>query len=324
MIDAAEWRPGAARAVLKARAAILATIRTFFDERGIVEVETPCLAAAPATDPHIQSLRVATTLGSRTQTLYLQSSPEFAMKRLLAAGCGPIYQITRAFRDGEVGRYHNVEFTILEWYRPGFDHRRLMAETASLLVELTGLCHWRARRYADVFRAYAGLDFNASRHELVRAALEKTGVAHHALADMRRADLLDLLFAHAVQPNLDGLCMVYDFPACQCALARIYPAPNPVAARFEGFINGVEIANGYHELTDSAEQRARMVDDLAERRRLGLPAVPMDERLLAALAAGLPDTAGVAVGVDRIVQLALNAGSLDDVIAFSSARSCAP
>jgi len=308
-----DWRPSASLETLRLRARMLAAVRGFFAARGVLEVETPCLSAATVTDPHLHSL--ATRLaGGRTR--YLQTSPEYAMKRLLAAGSGPIYQLARAFRDGELGRRHNPEFTLLEWYRPGFDHHRLMDEVEELVAEVAGVAGPTERlTYAEAFRAHAGVDpFADPPARLAEAARAATGGAVPDLGDDRDA-WLDLLMGTVVERRLghDRPTFVHDFPAAQAALARVRqtgPDGGPaVAERFELFVGGVELANGFHELTDAAEQRRRFEADLARRRALGLTEPPVDERFLAALAAGLPDCAGVAVGFDRLVMIAAGLGA---------------
>ncbi len=305
------------------RAALLAATRAFFAERGVLEVETPCLAGAAATDPHLASL--ATRCGDRA--LYLQTSPEYAMKRLLAAGSGAIYQLARAFRDGESGRRHNPEFTLLEWYRPGFDHHRLMDEVEALIATTLGRQERPAERltYRDAFRRYAGVDpLTDPVERLAEAAREAASASLPDLGDDRDA-WLDLLMVTAVQERLGsgGLTFLLDYPASQAALARVRREPDgtAVAERFELFIDGVELANGFHELTDPAEQRRRFEHDLALRRERGLPEPPIDEHLLAALEAGMPDCAGVALGFDRLVMLAAGAESIDEVLAFPVDRA---
>ena len=345
-MTAEEWRPSADLDRLRLRARVLDAVRGFFSARGVLEVETPVLAAATVTDPHLHSL--ATTLGGAPEvggrTLYLQTSPEYAMKRLLAAGSGPIYQIARAFRDGEAGRRHNPEFTLLEWYRPGFDHHRLMDEAEALVADVLaavpegphgGVLPRPAERltYRDAFRRHAGVDPFADPTERLAAVARETAAGPVPdLGDDRDA-WLDLLMADAVEPGLrpspDGpgprAVFVHDFPPSQAALARVRdpgagggPA---VAERFELFVDGVELANGFHELTDAAEQRRRFERDLAVRRSRGLPEPPVDERLLAALEAGLPPSAGVALGFDRLVMLAGGASSIQQVLAFPTDRA---
>jgi lysyl-tRNA synthetase class 2 len=262
------------------------------------------------------------------------------MKRLLAAGSGPIYQLARAFRDGEAGRRHNPEFTLLEWYRPGFDHHRLMDEVEELLAatleeraaaEPGGPKRAEPIRpaerltYAEAFRRHAGVDPHRAPVAELDAAIAAAGVAGPSFAAGDRDGRLHLLMALVVEPALGpGTVVVHDFPASQASLARIRPATADrpaLAERFEVFVAGVELANGFHELTDAAEQRRRFAADLARRRAAGLPQPPLDERFLAALEAGLPPSAGVALGFDRLVMLATGAASIDEVLAFPADRA---
>jgi elongation factor P--(R)-beta-lysine ligase len=341
-VTAGDWQPTAPLANLRRRVELVAAVRDFFATRGVLEVETPLLGAATATDLHLASL--STTLaGAPPRLLWLQTSPELHMKRLLAAGSGPIWQLCKAFRDGETGRRHNPEFTMLEWYRPGWDHHRLMDEVEELLrATLPRLAEAPAERltYREAFQRHAGVDpFAAGAEELRRRAGElgiastsagstaggDTSAAHDGWS---REDWLHLLFATAVEPRCGwvardrpGITFIHDFPASEAALARVRAGDPPVAERFEAFVEGVELANGYHELADPGEQARRFAADVASRADRGLPAVPADARLLAALAHGLPDCAGVALGFDRLAMLALGAVSIDEVIAFPIDRA---
>lgn len=290
--------------------------------RGVLEVDTPALASAPVSDPNIECVAVRVRHGTGTRQLYLQSSPEYAMKRLLAAGSGPIYQLGKAFRDGEQGHLHAVEFTMLEWYRPGLDHHRLADECVALLAELTGVAVRSGSDYGTLFHSAVGVDPHSAADAELRERVRRHCAPSTVMLDaMSRADMLDLLFDRLVQPGLQGIVAVLDYPACQAALARLDAGPPPRAARFEVFIDTVEVGNGYHELADAHEQRQRMLHDLAERRRQDRPAVPLDERLLAALEAGIGDVAGVAVGFDRVVACALGAKRIDAVMAFGGAHA---
>jgi lysyl-tRNA synthetase class 2 len=313
------WRPTARLETLRLRAALLARVRAFFAARGVLEVETPVLAHAAVTDVHLASLE--TRVAGHAAPLYLQTSPEYAMKRLLAAGSGDVYQVSKVFRDGECGRRHNPEFTMVEWYRLGFDDRRLMAEVAALLHELLPERLSRAPEYLTYRAAMAqalGLDPYATPvPELHAAAAARLGDLPPELAEDRDA-CLDLLMGAVVGPTLgaDGITFVHDYPAAQAALARIVPGDPPVAARFEAYVGGLELCNGFHELADADEQRRRFDADRAARRARGLPCPPADARLLGALAHGLPDCAGVALGFDRVVMLAAGTDDIRDVIAF--------
>ena len=317
------WRPSASLANLRLRAALLTRARAFFAARGVLEVETPVLSAGAVTDPQIESLR--TEIAGLSGVRYLGTSPEFAMKRLLAAGSGDIYQICRVFRDGERGRWHNPEFTIVEWYRLQHDDAALMNEIDDFLAAVLAPYRpfERAERltYAAAMERHAGIDiWSASDAQLTAAA------AAHGLEcppGLDRDGRLDLLMALVVGPRLGRrrptfLC---DYPASQAALARLKPGLPAVAARFELYIDGLELANGFHELTSAADQRGRFMRELALRRDRGQREPHIDEGLLAALAAGLPDCAGVALGFDRLIAVAAGASSLGEVLAFPIDRA---
>jgi|CXWL01.1.fsa_nt_gi lysyl-tRNA synthetase class 2 len=318
-MTATSWRPTASWSALRVRAELLARIREFFAQRGVLEVETPILAAAPVTDPRLASFSTSFQGpgAPRGRRLYLQTSPEFAMKRLLAAGSGPIYQLGKAFRDGEAGRRHNPEFTILEWYRPGFDHHQLMDEMDALLASTLGAAPAERLTYRDALLLHAGVNPLGAPVDDLREAASRTLGSIPELGDDRDA-WLDLLVSLVVEPHLGRgrPTFVYDYPASQAALARLRPDDRRVAERFEVYVDGLELANGFHELGDATEQRRRFELDLARRRAEGLPEVPLDENLLAALAHGLPPCAGVALGFDRLVMVALGVASLAEVIAF--------
>lgn len=316
-----DWRPGASLAMLRRRARMLADIRAFFAAREVLEVQTPAIGSAAMPDPNIPAMTADTGLPAPAGHWYLQSSPEAAMKRLLAAGSGAIYQVSPAFRAGEAGRLHNPEFTLLEWYRPGFDDHRLMDELAALLEHLGIAAGAERSSYRAVFLAHAGVDpFTTDTATLAaRAAVAGLGEA----APVDRDGLLDFLMATRVSPRL-GLqqpVFVHDYPASQAALARLRPGEPPTAARFELFIHGIEIANGYHELTDADEQAARFEADNARRRDAGQPEISVDARLLAALRAGLPDCAGVAVGLERLLMVMAGAGDIRQVLSFDIDRA---
>jgi lysyl-tRNA synthetase class 2 len=297
---------------------MLATLRAFFAARGVLEVETPILSAAAVSDPQIESLTAEVGGAGK---FYLHTSPEYAMKRLLAAGSGDIYQICRVFRDGERGRWHNPEFTLIEWYRRGFDDGQLMSEVEALLGEV--LAPYRslgaAERlsYAAALQRHAGVDAHGAGDAELTLAAQRHGIV--CRAELDRDAKLDLLMGLVVGPRLgwDGPCFICDYPASQAALARLKPGVPPVAARFELYLDGIELANGFHELADGREQRARFEQDLKMRRARGLATPPLDERLLAAMAAGLPDCAGVALGFDRLAAVAMGATRLAEVVAFT-------
>ncbi|HXQ64852.1 MAG TPA: EF-P lysine aminoacylase EpmA [Steroidobacteraceae bacterium] len=314
------WRPTASLEVLRLRAQLLATVREFFRARGVLEVDTPVLGGATATDVHLASL--LTRIRGRTAPHYLQTSPEHAMKRLLAAGSGDIYQICKVFRDGEAGRQHSPEFTLIEWYRLGFDHAALMDEVEALLGRLLGrrlAAPAERLTYREAFGRVLDLDPVAAPLGLLAGiAAERLAVDAAVLGPDRDA-VLDLLMGALVGPALGRgrITFVHAYPASQAALARLLPGDPAVAARFEAYVEGLELCNGFHELGDAAEQRRRFERDRAARLARGLPDVPIDERLLAALAAGLPDAAGVAVGFDRIVMLAAGLGDIREALSFA-------
>lgn len=316
-----DWRPAASLENLKLRAELLRKLRTFFDARGLLEVETPVLSRAGSTDRHLGSFRIDDAQGSR----YLHTSPEFPMKRLLAAGSGDIWQVCKVFRADEVGRFHNPEFTLIEWYRLGFDQHRLMREVAELVATLVPSVAGEPEylTYREAFQRYAGIDPFQLDAQLCRSALQNAGREPPAVTELDDDDWLDLVAGELVYPALGqhGIAFVYDYPANQAALARIRPDEPPVAERFEAFVRGVELANGFHELADPDEQRRRFEGDLERRRDDGLPMVPMDEHLLQALGQGFPDCAGVALGFDRLAMLATDAVSVENVIAFPWQRA---
>ena len=298
---------------------MLARIRAFFSERGILEVDTPVLGARGAMDPAIASFAVA---GPGERTRWLQSSPEYAMKRMLAAGSGAIYQIGRAFRAGEAGPRHNPEFALLEWYRPGYDHHRLMDEVGELVACVLGGGIPARIGYSEAFRRLAGIDVDSASDDALRASARAAGASERTAEGLSRDGCLDLLLTHTIQPALSRLTgtravFLFDYPASQAALARLRRTDRgETAERFELFVDAVELANGYHELTDPHEQRRRFETEARHRSGAGLPSMELDDRLIAALEHGLPPCAGVALGLDRLVMLALGLESLDDAIPF--------
>ena len=306
------WRPAASLEMLRQRAALLHRIRAFFEQRGVWAVETPQLLPSVAPERHQDPIVC--------QTGFLHSSPETAMKRLLAAGSGPIYQICRAFRANEYGTLHNPEFTILEWYRPGWSQHQLMAEVDMLLRAVLPDAHrgqteiWT---YADALRHWAGVDPFADSDATLRAACQRA--EDGPTAGLDREALLDLLLVQQVEPGFKargGALFLVDFPPAAAAMARIDPGPPPVARRFELYVDGVELANGYQELTDPAEQRRRLLQANRQRQAMGNPPLPIDEAFLQALEHGLPECAGVAMGLDRLIMLALGARRIQEVMAF--------
>jgi lysyl-tRNA synthetase class 2 len=322
------WRPTAARDRLELRARLLAQARSFFASRGVLEVDTPVVVNAGVTDVHIHPARVSFEEPPGSQPYFLHTSPEYAMKRLLAAGSGDIYQICHVVRALERGRLHNAEFTLIEWYRQAFTLETLMDEVEVLVRELLGpravaLAGERIT-YREAFLKELGVDpFTATLPQLLSLA-HAHGYTPPAAEDAAdRDELLELLMSVAVGPRLglSGLTFVHRYPATQAALARLDPEDPRTALRFELYCAGVELANGFDELASAAEQRARFEQDGRERARRGLPALAPDERLLAALAAGLPPCAGVALGFDRTLMLAAGAERIDDVLPFPIERA---
>jgi len=312
------WRPTASLSVMQLRAQLMARIRHYFAEQQVLEVETPILQQAGNTDPMIDNLQCSYGAhGVLEQGYYLQTSPEYAMKRLLAAGSGPIYQVCKVFRDGESGRRHSPEFTLLEWYRPGFDLYALMDEVEELVSRLMALDDGAVRiTYTDLFQHFIGVDPIQDEVTLLRNHALKFGITVSEQSD-ERDFWLDLLLSHIIEPELKTLgrlVFVYDYPATQAALAQINA--DGLAERFELYLDGVELANGYYELADGDEQRRRFVNDNNRRRSLGKSQVPIDESLLMALNAGLPGSAGVALGLDRLLMCLSKTTSLEEVLTF--------
>ncbi len=313
------WQANASRRTLKARAKLYADIRQFFAERGVLEVDTPIAVQETATEPHLHSIQV---ISNAAEVRYLHTSPEFAMKRLLADGSGSIYQICKVFRGQESGQHHQPEFTMLEWYRLGYSHRELMDEVEMLLKRLASYPRFARTRYADAFLNYTDLDPHTVSIADLQAQARQLPLSLPQLAEDDRAGWMDLLFSHLVAPNLGVKKpeFLYDYPQDQAALARIRQEAVPVAERFELFIGGLEIANGFHELKDAAEQRHRFENELRQRRQMALEEPPCPEKLLAALDHGLPDCAGVALGLDRLLMLLLKEESIANVLSFDWMR----
>jgi lysyl-tRNA synthetase class 2 len=321
MSERDDWQPTASLAALKSRAQQLAWVRGFFASRNVMEVETPVLGRCGVTDININS--VAASPADAARQFWLQTSPEYAMKRLLAAGAGPIYQVAKVFRDGERGSRHNPEFSLLEWYRPGFDDVGLMAEVADLV------CGWLAcprpitLDYGDAFRRFVGIDPFGTDDQSLRQLCEAWMPVSEA-AGLLRDECLDLLMSFRVEPGLAELGPVFitGYPESQAALARVSEVKGVRQAhRFELYVGGLELCNGYWELTDVAEQKARFEADNRARRQAGRPEMPIDHALLAAMAAGVPDCAGVALGLDRLLMLKLGLTDIAGVLAFPTERA---
>ena len=317
-----DWQPTAAIDALRLRGRLLERARAYFARTGALEVETPVLVGAAVTDVHLESLEVRR--GDGTRAGYLQTSPEYAMKRLLCAGAPDIYQVARVFREGERGRRHNPEFTMIEWYRLGMDHVALMRDVEALLLELLEPQRTVAPSvhvtYAEAFAAALSLDPLAAGIADLESALRDAGVDVPAALHGDRDGLLDLAMATCVTTRFadDRVTFVRDFPASQAALARV---SGPVAARFEAFWGPLELANGFHELGDADEQSRRFADDVAERMRRRRPQREPDRLFLAALEHGLPECSGVALGFDRLVMIAAGARHIDEVLSFPPERA---
>ncbi|MGH8160088.1 MAG: EF-P lysine aminoacylase EpmA [Rhodanobacter sp.] len=307
------------------RARLYALVRAFFAERDVLEVETPILSAAGNTEPNIESFTTHFSghVDAGARERWLRTSPEYPLKRLLAAGIGDCYELGRVFRNGEAGGRHNPEFTMLEWYRVGWDHRRLMQETIALVEAALAMVGRRAEvlieSYRQLFLDELGIDPLHAPIDELRAALAEFGINPDGLC---RDDWLDLLITHKLQPSFprDRITLIHDYPATQCALARIRPGDPPLAERFELYLGCYELANGYHELNDAAEQRGRFERDNAVRRSRGLREIRIDETLLSVLDA-MPDCAGVALGVERLLMCLAGTDAIADVLAFPFNRA---
>ena len=308
------WQPTASLDIIRKRAALLWQIRDFMDRHDILEVDTPILSHAAVTDPYIHSLKTANVFEKDTP-LYMHTSPEYCMKRLLAAGSESIYQIAHVFRDEESGKRHETEFTMLEWYRVGFDYSELMDDVAQLLTEV-GLSKPEKMTYAEAFQQIV----NINPHAAGLSQLQEISGEHGwgSESDDRHA-LLDYIFSEVVMKKIDNAqpLFIYDYPECMAALSTIKDSEPRVAERFELFINGMEIANGFNELCDADEQRKRFESELNDRKAKGMTSVPIDPHFLAALEEGLPKSAGVAVGIDRLLMALCGKDDIKEVITFS-------
>ncbi|MEQ8408222.1 MAG: EF-P lysine aminoacylase EpmA [Gammaproteobacteria bacterium] len=317
-----DWKPGASLEALRLRAALLAKTRAFFAARNVLEVETPLLTNHTVTDVHLESLNVirADASPGSQAPLFLQTSPEFAMKRILAAGSGAIYQLCKAFRAGETSARHNPEFTMLEWYRPGYSLEELMDEVGALLQHCLGVHDITRLSYRDAFKTALGIDPHTATH----AELGKLANAHVDLQAqaLDSTDYLQLLMSEVVEPALPANCFVYDYPQAQAALAVVAEDAKGqlVARRFELYGAGMELANGYQECLDAGELRRRFRRDQQRRQELGLTPVDMDEKLLAALPS-MTACSGVALGFDRLLMLASKSTSIEQVISFTTAKT---
>ncbi len=319
------WQPTASSENIRARAALLQQIRQFFAKRQVLEVETPVLSQGTVTDIHLSAFSTQFEHASdgKVKTLYLQTSPEYAMKRLLCAQVGACYQISKAFRHEAEGRWHNPEFTMLEWYRPDFDHHQLMDEINDLLQLTLHTMVAERKTYQEVFLERLNLDpLTISEGEL-KAALQTHSIDVHGEQPLDRDAMLQLLFSFKIEPVIgqDAPCFIYNFPASQAALAKLSENDPRVADRFEVYFKGVELANGFNELSDAKEQRERFSRDVSQRKALNLALVDHDERFLQALEHGLPQCAGVALGIDRLLMLKTQATHIEQVITFPISRA---
>ena len=314
-----EWRPTSGPEAAKRRADMLRRLRDYFDRESVLEVDTPALSQAAVSDIHIESLTVTSSL--TTAALFLHTSPEFCMKRLLASGYPDVYSICRVFRDAELGRGHQPEFTMVEWYRLDFDLGEIIADTISAITtalgEATLADNIETANYRDVLIAACGID-------PIEASVSELADASDADDDLRRTiggerdDWLDLLMTTRVAPSFaaDKLTVVKHYPASQAALARLCPDDVNIADRFEVFMGTVELANGYVELTDAKMQAQRIANDQAMRTRRGSPLRPHDQNLIAALESGLPACAGVAMGLERLQMVHDKTDDIRNVIPF--------
>lgn len=314
-----DWQPSASINQLKRRAQRLAAVRAFFEERDIVEVETPVLSQYGVTDRHIDQF----ITHHFDQPYYLQSSPEYAMKRLLAAGSGPIYQLCKCFRHESAGQYHNPEFTMLEWYQPGDQHHDLMESISDFLAYVF---HWpRAKKisYQALFESQLHINpITCSLNALQRLTRQKINIDHINTFD--RDDLMQLLLTHLIEPQLGHTepLFIYDYPASQAALATIdHQQTPPIAQRFELYIKGVECANGFHELTDASEQYQRFKKDQTDRQAHQKDSPTIDPRFIAALESGLPPCSGVAMGIDRLIMLDSQHQKIQEGLSFHWAQA---
>ena len=315
------WRPYADKRLIKLRAETYTKIRQFMAERNILEVETPVLSHATVTDVQLNSFRseYSSPQSSSGKILYLQTSPEYAMKRLLASGTGAIYQISKVFRNEEQGKLHNPEFTMLEWYQPVYGHHQLMQEL-ELFLNLFAMNQCEKISYGEIFLEHTGLDPHTCDTNELKSMAQQHGMSSKI---EEHSVLLDFIFSYKITSTLGNTrpMFVYDYPAYQCALAKLSNSTPKVAERFELFINGMEIANGFHELTNADEQLARFEQDLTLRKKENRPDLPIDHLFLDALKQGLPDCAGVAVGIARLLMVITGINDIREVLCFPIERA---
>ncbi|MDX2366908.1 MAG: elongation factor P--(R)-beta-lysine ligase [Colwellia sp.] len=318
------WQPTLTWEYAQKRAQILQQIRQFFNERNVIEVETPALSQGTVTDVHLEAITcrydfLSDSSPDKSTNLYLQTSPEFHMKRLLASGYGCIFQIAKAFRHEEAGRFHNPEFTLLEWYRLGFDHFTLMDEVAELLKTVLDCTEPTQTTYQHVFIKLVSLDpLTATRAQLLSLIKDHDKLSEWLTVEQDNDILLQFIFSELIEPHIgnESPCFVYNFPRSQASLAKISPEDPRVAERFECYFQGVELVNGFNELIDSTVQSERFHEDNIKRKNFYLPEKPIDKNFIAALSQGLPQCSGVALGIDRLIILALKAKHIEQVISF--------
>ncbi|NVK55232.1 MAG: elongation factor P--(R)-beta-lysine ligase [Alteromonadaceae bacterium] len=319
------WQPTASLQALKDRAVLYAQIRQFFIERDVLEVDTPLLSQGTVTDAYIEAFKTSFdhSCSGLKKTLYLQTSPEFALKRLLASYQTSVYQLSKAFRHEGGGRWHNPEFTLLEWYRIGFDHHDLMDEIADLLKHVLHTAGTERMTYQQAFQRYLNVDPLTASTARIAEVFRQCNIELIGGETIDRDGMLQLLFSYEIEPKIGQHlpCFIYAYPASQSALAKLNADDPKVADRFELYYKGAELANGFHELQSVTEQRQRFEQDNRQRMALGLPVKPIDERFLASLESGLPQCAGVAMGIDRILMLKHNYSHIEQVLAFPVERA---
>ena len=320
-----DWRPTASLQALRERAQLYTAIRQFFAERDVLEVDTPVLSHGTVTDVFIDgfSTNFAYSDSGHNETLYLQTSPEFALKRLLASYQTSIYQLSKAFRHEGFGRLHNPEFTMLEWYRVGLDHHALMDEISDLLKALIGAQQTERMTYQQAFQKHLNLDPLSDSTQRIAQVFNDCNIDLSDEYPIDHDGMLQLLFSYEIEPRIGQQypCFIYDYPASQSSLAKINSDDPRVADRFELYFKGTELANGFHELQDAAEQRKRFEHDNRLRRTFRFAEKPLDERFLGALEAGIPACAGVAMGIDRILMLKHGYTHIEQVLAFPVNRA---
>jgi len=322
-----QWQTTSTRKILHTRANVISIIHGFFNNIGVLQIDTPVLSQFANSDPSIESFKINTSNSLGSQDYFLHTSPEFAMKRLLACDIGSIYQICKVFRSAEQGRYHNPEFTLLEWYRLDMDHFDLMDEIELLLEKINSKYPFYNNveriSYQNLFLEYINIDpLNSSRQDLIKVIEKNKDYSVHDISSLNYTDLCDILMSHLIQSKMPdkSVIFVYDYPATQASLARLNN-DQLTARRFEIFVSGIEIANGFHELTDAQQQYDRFLNDHKNRIKAQQEVFPIDENLIQALQHGLPNCAGVALGLERLLMLLVNAKHIREVLAFPFDRA---